>query len=71
MASIKLIVYWGLIGICGAAILIGFLGLITARAKSCCTISLFSFLTLIGFVAFLLIGGLLTAVTIAADNQLD
>jgi hypothetical protein len=45
--AMKLGVFWGIISLCGVTILTGILGFFTARYKSCCTISFFSFLTLI------------------------
>ena len=69
--AIKLIIYWGVLGLCGFTILIGLLGLVTARFKGCCSISLYSFFTLILFLAFTLIGVIMICVTIAANQQLD
>ena len=45
----------------------GFLGYITVRGKTCCAISLYSFLTLILFGGSLVIGGLIMAVTVAGN----
>ena len=70
--TIKLTVFWGVISLCGLAMLTGILGVVTAiKFKNCCTISLYSFLTLFLTLAFLLIGGLLMTVTVAANRELD
>lgn len=58
-------------GVCSAAILTAFLGYANAYYKSCCTISNYSFFSFILFIAFLLIGGLLMTVTVAANMQID
>lgn len=64
--------FWGVIGLSGAAILTGALGLaLSTRAKGCCSISLYAFMTLLLTLGFLAIGGLLMAVTVAANRQLD
>jgi tellurite resistance protein TehA-like permease len=68
---VKLIVFWGIMGLCGLAILTAFLGYLNAWVKTCCTISFYSFMSLILFIAFLLIGGLLMTVTIASNMQID
>lgn len=67
----KLGVFWGIISLCGVSILTGTLGFLTARFKSCCTISFFSFFTLILTFLFLVAGGVLLTVTIAARMQID
>ena len=68
--TIKLIVYWGVIGLCGSSILTGFLGMATAYQKSCCTISLYSFFTLMLTVVMLGLGGFLMTVTIASNMHI-
>ena len=71
MQAMKLGVFWGIISLCGVSILTGTLGFLTARFKSCCTISFFSFFTLILTFLFLVAGGVLLTVTIAARMQID
>ena len=71
LESMKLGVYWGIISLCSVSIMTSFLGFFTARLKSCCTISFFSFLTLILTFLFLIAGGVLLTVTIAANRQID
>ena len=71
MDTMKLGVFWGIISLCSSAILTSVLGFFTANKKSCCTISFFSFLTLILTVIFLLTGGVILTVTIAANMQID
>lgn len=62
-----MIIYWGVIGICGIAIIVAALGIGTAVKKTCCTISLYSFLTLILTVVFLSVGGFLMTVNVASN----
>ncbi len=64
--TIKMIIYWGVIGLCGCTILTGFLGMVTAHQKSCCTISLYSFFTLILTVFMLGVGAFLLTVNVAS-----
>ncbi len=71
MHTIKQVVFWGVVGLSGASIATGLLGLVTARAKSCCTIGLYSFFTLLLTLAMLVIGGILMAVTVASNMQVD
>lgn len=71
IATVKLIVFWGILGLCALAILTSFLGYANAYLKTCWTISFYSFITLILFIAFLLIGGLLMTVTVASNMQID
>ncbi len=66
-----MIIYWGLIGICALAILVAFLGIGTAVSKSCCTISLYSFFTLILTVVFLGVGGFLMTVNVASNMHIQ
>ena len=69
--KIKQIVFWGVTGLCGLGIITSFLGLLTAKGRACCAISIFAFLTLIVTVAFFVIGGLLLTVTVASNFQID
>jgi hypothetical protein len=47
------------------------LGYANAWTKTCCTIGLYSFMTLLLFLGFLLIGGLLMTVTVASNMEID
>ena len=71
MQTIKQVVFWGVVGLNGATIATGLLGLITAKAKTCCSIGLYSFCTLMLTLAMLVIGGILMTVTVASNMQID
>jgi hypothetical protein len=66
--EIKSIITYGIIALSAFTILVGFLGLLTARYKTCCAIGSYSFLTLILFVVYLGVGAILLCVTIAANQ---
>lgn len=53
------------------SVVVGALGVLTSRAKSCFSVGLFSFMSFIGFVVFISFGGLLLSVDIASHKAID
>ena len=70
MDMIKLIIFYGIMGMCSLGVLTGFLGLITAKYKTCCAIGTYSFLTFFLTILFIGLGGLMLCVNIASVKQI-
>lgn len=66
MEEIKDIVYYGIIAVCAFTVVVAILGILTARYKQCCTIGLFSFLSLIVSVILIALGIIILLVSIAS-----
>ena len=71
MKRIMDIVFYGIIAGCVITILVGVLGILTAKYKTCCTIGLFSFCSFFMSVMLLAVGCLILLVTIAASQYMD
>jgi len=66
MQTIMDIVYYGIIAGSAFTILVGCLGILTGRYKTCCTIGLFSFFSFLMSLMLLAVGVLILLVTIAS-----
>ena len=66
--TVRKAVFWGIIALAGSTILIGGLGIVNARFKTCCTIGCYSFLTLFMYIVLGALGALILAVTIASHR---
>lgn len=53
------------------SVLVGFFGAITAKARSCCTIGFYSFISMLSFIGLLGLGGLLISLDISARMHVD
>ncbi|CDW73571.1 tetraspanin family protein [Stylonychia lemnae] len=71
MDYIKKVLYWGLMVSGAITILVGALGIFTARFKTCCMIGLFSFFSFIMSLIFLGIGVVIIIVSIASNQQIE
>lgn len=60
------IIFYGILGMCSFAVLVGMLGLINAKYKNFCSISLYAFFTLVLSFLFMGLGAILMTVTIAS-----
>ncbi len=71
MQNIMNIVFFGIIACCIVTILVGILGILTGKYKTCCTIGLFSFCSFFMSIVFLAVGCLILLVTIASAKYME
>ena len=64
-------IFYGVLALILTSIIASFLGFMASKIKSCCYVSTFAIVSVLSFLAYLIIGGVMLSSTFAAVDQVN